>query len=301
MTKRYKINDTFYWIKITAPAKHEIHDVAREFKIHPLITNELTEPSNRSTVENYGDYLFLVYHLPIWNDVEKTSRKGEIDLVISGNTLITVTYEELEPIERFERGLTKKTEEEIQSSAHLVYHLIHEINDFSLHELRHIERKVDEMGERLFKEQDYKLLEQVSYVKRDLLNFTIIAAPQRTILESLAEVGPRFWGDEYKIYFSGLHGDFLRLHFLLENLRATVESYSDTVSQLLNFKTTQVMRRITTLGFLTFPLILYSTIALEPTVAGTFIHTAADFWEIFGIISIVIIILAVILRKRNIL
>ncbi len=301
MTKRYTINNAFYWTKITAPVKGEIREVAKELRLHPLIARELLEPSNRSAVERYDHHLFLVYHLPIWNDAEKTSRKGEIDIVITNDTIVTVTYEELEPIERFERGLSKKSEEEIQSTAHLLYHIIHEINEFSLHELRHIEHKVDEIGRRLFKEEDKKLMEDVSYVKRDLLNFTIIAAPQKTILESLVNAGPEFWGHEYRVYFSGLHGDFLRLHFLLENLRATVESYSETVSQIFNFKAAQVMRRITILGFLTFPLILYATIALEPTVARTFIRTPSDFWEIFGIISGVIIVLSVILRKKNVL
>ena len=91
MLKKYKINDTFYWIKITAPAKHEIRETARDLKLHQLIAHELLEPSNRSVVENYDGRIFLVYHLPIWNDVEKTSRRGEIDVVVTEDTVLTVT------------------------------------------------------------------------------------------------------------------------------------------------------------------------------------------------------------------
>lgn len=301
MIKKYNINNKFTWVNVTNPNKQELEDLPKIIPIHPLIYDELSEPSDRGKVESYGNYLFLVYHLPLYNPADRTAQKGEIDFVISRETLITVSYESLEPISHFMESLTRRTEDEIQSTAHLAYHLIKEMNEFSLRELHHVEQKVAAVGARIFAEPNYQLLEEISYVRRDLLNFSIITAPQRTTLESLTEAGTAFWGKEFRIYFTDLLGEFLKMHYLLENLRATVESYSDTISQILNFKTTEVMRKFTILGFLTFPLLLYSTIALEPTVARSFIQEPSDFWIVFGFITIFIGLLVFLLRKRNIL
>jgi len=301
MIKKYNINNRFTWVNVTNPDAGELADLPRIIPVHPIIHQELSTPSDRSKVESYGSYLFLVYHLPLYNPDGRTSRKAEVDFVVSHDTLITVSYEPLEPLEQFIHVIATRTEDEVTSTAHLVYHIIRLINEFSLRELRHIEGKVASVGSRIFAESSYTLLEDVSYVRRDILNFSIIAAPQRVTLESLSETGTAFWGKEYRVYFTDLLGEFLKTHYLLENLRATVESYGDTVSQILDFKATQVMRRFTILGFLTFPLLLYSTIALEPTVAGTFIRSASDFWMVFSIIAAFIAILAIVLRKKNVL
>lgn len=301
MIKKYNINNRFTWVNVTSPDAGELADLPRIIPVHPIIHQELSTPSDRSKVESYGSYLFLVYHLPLYNPHGRTSRKAEVDFVVSHDTLITVSYEPLEPLEQFIHAIATRTEDEVTSTAHLVYHIIRLINEFSLRELRHIEGKVASVGARIFAESSYTLLEDVSYVRRDILNFSIIAAPQRVTLESLSDTGTTFWGKEYRVYFTDLLGEFLKTHYLLENLRATVESYGDTVSQILDFKATQVMRRFTILGFLTFPLLLYSTIALEPTVAGTFIRSASDFWMVFSIIASFIALLAIVLRKKNVL
>ncbi len=301
MIKKYTINDRFTWVNVTNPNEQELLDLPKIIPVHPLIHQELSKPSDRSRVESYGTYIFLAYHLPLYNPDDRTSRKGEIDFVISRETLITVSYESLEPIEQFMNSLTRRTEDEISSTAQIVYHIIREINEFSLRELRHVEQKVGAVGSRIFAEPSYQLLEEISYVRRDLLNFSIITAPQRVTLESLTDTGTKFWGNEYRIYFTDLLGEFLKMHYLLENLRATVESYSETISQILNFKTTEIMRRFTILGFLTFPLLLYSTIALEPTVAHAFISKPSDFWAVFIGITVFIGVLVFVLRKKNVL
>jgi len=213
--------------------------------------------------------------------------------------VIAVTYEPLEPIIQFERDLELGRRLVINSTAEAIYYILEEVNDFSLRQLKHVERKVNYIGELLFKELNRRLLEEISRVKRDLLDFSIIEVPQRAVLESLLEVGQDFWGGEVKIYFSDLLGDYLKVHHLFENLKAVIASYSQTISQIFEFKTSEIIRRFSILGFLTFPLILYATIALQPTVEKTFIHTAADFWLIFGIIALVVIGIAVFFRKKG--
>jgi len=293
------INKKIRWLEITNPSKKEIQQIQNQFRIHPLISDELLAPSDRAKIETYDNYVFIVYHLPIYNIPEQTSRRAEIDIIATKEVLITVTYETLEPVKQFGRDLEKRALKNIKSTAELIYYLLEEVNDFSLRQLKHVEKKVHYIGEQLFKRLDRKLLEDISRIKRDILDFSIIAASQRTSLESLSAKGLLFWGREMYVYFSDLLGDFLKVHYLLENLRATVESYSQTVSQLFGFKTSEIIRRFSILGFLTFPLILYSTIALQPTVEKTFIHNPADFWFIFGLILIIVIGLALIFKKKG--
>lgn len=299
MLQRHDLGGNLIWYEAERPSASDIRQISTAIKTHPLILEEIAGTSDRNKVERFGDHLYLVYHVPLYNPLDRASRKAEIDFLVSKNILVTVTYEPVEPLKLAAKKVSKNAK--VGSSAELLYEILREANEFSLRELRHIETKANRIGANLFKKQNEKLLEEVSYIKRDLLNFSVIAAPQKTTLESLLKEGPELLGGEWRVYFTDLLGDFMKVHFLLENLRATVESYGETISQIFNLRATQVMRRVSVLGFLTFPLMLYATIALEPTVAETFLHEPSDFWMIFGGLAFSIILLAYFMRKRNLL
>lgn len=298
MSEQIKIKNIVWW-HITRPTEKDLTEIQKTVRLHHLILEELTTVSDRSKVEAYDDYVYIVYHLPIWNAKERTSRRGELDIVVTKKMVVSVSYENLEPLEQFRKDVTEKLANKIASPAELVHFLLQEMNTFSLRELRHVEEKTKAVGRQIFKHADAALLEEISYVKRDILDLGIIAASQKTTLESLVEVGAKFWGEGTRIYFTDLLGSFLRVHYLLENLRATIISYSETVSQIFQLKTSDVVRRFSILGFLTFPLLLYATIALQPTVAPSFVQNPADFWIIFGAIFVVVIGLAIFFRKKG--
>lgn len=298
--KRLKINKTT-WIQLHKPSEKDIKELDGLFEIHPIIQEEIYHPSDRSKVENYNGYIFAIYHLPIYNEKERTSRRAEVDFIATEDLLITVSYEKIEPLLEFSRELEKNSElkGKIQNPAQLIYYILREANVFSLRQLRHVEEKVNTVGTQIFKHPDQALLEEISYIKRDLLDFGIIAAAQKTTLESFLHVGIEFWGGGVRVYFSDLLGEFLKTHYLLENLRATIVSYSETVSQIFQFHTSNIVRRFSILGFLSFPLLLYATVTLQPQIAPTLFADPIEFWLIFALIIVIVVGLLMIFRKKG--
>ena len=300
MTEKTKENK-ITWIRLLSPSEKEVKSLDGLFKIHPIIQEEIYRPSDRSKVENYDGYIFAVYHLPVYNPKERTSRRVELDIIATKDMLITVSYEKIEPLlefmKKFERNADLK--KNIQNPAQLIYYVLQEVNVFSLRQLRHIEEKVKTVGKEIFKHPDQELLEEISYIKRDLLDFGIIAAAQKTTLESFVHVGAGFWGENTRVYFSDLLGDFLKTHYLLENLRATIVSYSETVSQIFQFHTSNIVRRFSILGFLSFPLLLFATITLQPEIAPTLFANPLEFWLIFALIFMVMVWVLMVFRRKG--
>ena len=299
--RELSIGKNLTWIILVEPKKKDIETLRARFNIHPIILDELLAPSDRSKVERYDNYVFLVYHLPIYRVAEQTSRRSEIDCIATKHAVVTVMYEKLEPLAQLEQTLMQQPQKNIKTTAQLLYHILEEANNFSVRQLKHVERKVNFFGDQLFstKRHDRSFLETISYIKRDLLDFSIIAIPQQTTLESLVETGVKFWGEQHRVYFVDLVGGFMKIQLLLGNLKATIDSYSETISQLFEFKTSEIIRRFSILGFLTFPLILYATIALQPTVEKSIIRTAHDYWAQLIVIGIFVVTLAAIFRKKG--
>jgi len=297
--KEISVNEKLTWLNLMSPTQDDVSTLKSLTSIHPLVLDELLSPSDRTHAEEHDDYIFIVYHFPIYNTNERSSRRAELDIIVTNDSFITTSYENLEPLQQFQRDLETRLKKEITSSAHLLYHLLNIVNDYSMRQLKHVEKKANYVGEQLFKRQDRKLLEEISYIKRDLLEFSLVAVSQRSVLDSLLTVATNFWGMKQRPYFMDLVGDFSKVHYLLESLKATIESYSETISQIFEFKTSEIIRRFSILGFLTFPMILYATIALHPKVEANLIQTAGDFWIQFGIVALVIVSAAWFFRKKG--
>ncbi|MEK7462986.1 MAG: CorA family divalent cation transporter [Patescibacteria group bacterium] len=252
-------NKNITWIDIAKPTKQDIEYIAKQHKFHPIILDELLHVSAHSRVDIYDQYLYLTYHIPIYDQIMKTSRKAEIDCLITKNKIITVHYEELEPINNFTRNLTNNLhfkETSMDNTGKLLYSIIEEIISFSMRQLKHIEENVIGLTQELFTGNEEAMLRKISYVKRDLLDYRIISGPQEILLKSLKETAIKFWGGSIVVYLSDLVGDHLKVIQHLENYQQTIESLEETNAQLLNAKTNSVMKKFTILAFLTIPIVI---------------------------------------------
>ena len=90
------------WINILKPKEKDLKELGRKFKIHPVILDELKEPSARAHVELYQDYVYLVYYFPVFDPIEEISFRTEVDFIITKNTVITVHYEDLGALKSIE-------------------------------------------------------------------------------------------------------------------------------------------------------------------------------------------------------
>ncbi len=283
------------WLDITNPTQKDIEHLKSLHGFHPIILDELLETSARSRVEFYDDYLYLTYHLPVYEPSLKTSRKSEIDFLITREMVITVHYEDLEPLEAFENLLNSGEdfkERSLRNTALLTYYLLQSVVSFSLRQLRHIEENIRSISLDIFKGREHDLLEKISYVKRDLLDYHLISRPQHILLNSLRKVGADFWGPKTDIYFDDLNGDYLKVQQHIENYLEVIKSLEETNAQILNAKINRSMQIFTMLAFFTFPLVLFTSVyAVENRTQG--------FWIGFAVIAIFTIVLSFILIKRR--
>lgn len=291
------------WIDIQGPTKKDVEFIRKQHKFHPIILEELLHASARSRVEPYSSYLFLTYHLPIYDKNLKSSRRGEVDFLVTKDKVITVHYEDLEPLNNFWRRLSNdknfKDRAMSGSTGRVLYYLIEEILAFSQRQLRHIEENVSGVTKELFQRKEAHLLQKISYLKRDILDYSIISKPQEIILESLKEVGAKFWGDDIKIYLSDLAGDHLKIMQHLDNFKEAADALEQTNSQLLNAKTNAVMQKFTVLAFLTVPLVLLTQIIGSEIVSKQIGYDAFVFWGSFVLVLIITVLLLIVFRKKG--
>lgn len=282
-----QIQSKITWIDIINPKQSDIDYLKENFKFHPLILGELISPSTRSKVEIYDNYLFIVYHLPIYDPKSQTSQASEIDFLITKNHLITARYQPIEPLDHLFNRLEKNVADRDQflgkTAGHLLYEILERGLEFSLRQLAHISEKITKTEESVFKGREKEMIREISVIKRDILDQRLISRPQKAILESLFSKGTKFFGKDIEIYFNDLIGDYEKIWDALENLKETVESLESTNNTLFESKISEIMKFLAIVAFIAVPLALFSSIFSMNTLYTPLINHPLGFWIIVGL------------------
>ena len=281
------------WIDVEGPTEKDLAWLGKEYKLHPIIVDELRGPSARGKVEAYKDYLYFIYYFPVYDTKDEASARTEIDFIIAKNSVATVHYDALDGVMD---GLDIA---QCDSSLAVMYKIIEHLINFQERQLRHIREKVELVGKEIFKDKEKEVLERITYVKRDVSEYRIVVRLQEPILRSLLAKGKKFWGDSAEIYLSDLMGDQLKVVNQLEDYREAISDFEDTNNQLMNLKINSVMKTFTSLSFLTFPFMLIAALFSMNTRDTPLIGLAYGFWIIIGIMIVGMILLTVYFKRKG--
>lgn len=270
------------WINLESPTSEDIKLLVTKYKVHPLVANELLEPTIRSKVDSYKDFIFIVFHFPIYNTITHVSASTEIDFIIGKNFIVTTHYKTITPlhemIKKFEAESVLKETKTAENIEMLMFNILRKLYIFSLRQIDHIQEKIDLIEDKIFSKNigpEHEMVKEISIAKRDVLDFRRIIRPHRDVLKSLEMAGEKLLDKEFSNYINNIIGDYFRIWNLLENHKETIDSLQDTHDSLLSHKTNEIIRTLTIISFITFPLMIISSI---------FSMNANDnFWLIIGI------------------
>ena len=300
--QKYK---NFIWIDIIKPTNKDIKYLEDNFHFHPLVLKELRRPSIRAHVDHWDDYLYFVYHTPEFENKLNTSQPREIDFIITKTHLITVRYENIEILDKIIKECSKDIKNcyfyMAEGPGYMLYRILESSIKLSLRQLVHIGEKISKIEKAIFSD-DYKELDKVksiSLIKRDILNFQLASRPHQKLLHSLFSEGNKFFGRRFKMYFSNLEQDHLKVTDTLQNYRDIIESLETTNSNLVNVKINEVMKIFTILAFVTFPLTLFSSMFGMNTQDTPIIGNPHDFWYITIAMSLLTVIMFVFFKYKK--
>lgn len=295
---------TLSWHHFNRPDKKDIDWIRKNYNFHQIVVDELTRPTARPKAESYDHYIYMVLHFPIFEEKERKTHQREIDFLITKNELITVSYEDIPPLNVFFKTcLSEKTCEEMYASktpAHLLFYVLKELFEFSLRELDHIQENVNIIEERIFSGFERDVIEELSIIRRDIIDFRRAVKPQHITLDSLKDHGIKLFGKNLEPYFAGLVGEYQKVWNLLENNKEALDALYDNNTTLLNVKQNEIMKIFTILAFVTFPLSLLVSILQINTENNPILgRSPYDFWIIVGVVIVVTALMILVFKRKK--
>jgi len=276
------------WIDIESPTAEEMKPILEKYHIHPVVGEELLKPTYRPRSSFYSNFVYVILHIPVY-DVNKLEYvPAEIDFIIGKNFLITVHYRTISPLNEMvkilEADAVLKNDYRIKDTGALFFFILKQLYSFTQKQLDHLQAKIDDIGQRIFEKSNRydDLVRKISHVRKDTLDLRKIIQLHREICSSL-EKETAILGKDFPRYLSNINGEFLRIWHIADNQRETIASLQSTTDSLLNHRSNEIMKNLALISFITFPLMLLSSMFGMNAVSLPIIGITGDFWIIVGV------------------
>ena len=295
--------DGIVWVDAEAPTSEELESIAKEFSIDPFIVAELHGPTLKPSVISGADYLYLILHFPAERHSHTRSTAQEVDFIIGEKYIITVRYDVIDPVHKLHKILETEAiidnEPELKHAGELLYQIIMKLYSGVFHELDYQRDVIHRIEDQMFEGKEKEMVFDISKVSTILRNFSITLETHASVLESFDRKADTLFGEHYTMYTKALIGEQLRTQTTTDSYLQMAAGLRETNNSLLTTKQNEVMKVLTIMAFVTFPLSLIAGIFGMNTAYIPIVGEPNDFWIVIGImVSFTVLFFSYFLYKR---
>jgi len=288
MINRYSYKETV-WVDVVDPTSEEIKEVQGEFNITASTIHELVSPSYKSRVDMHKDYIYLILHFPVFKHSHGDETKQEVDFIIGKNFLITARYASVDAMDKFAKiaevnSILDRKDRQGTTGA-IFFGIIQEIYRGLFHELEHVENRLLQAEEGIFGHREKEMVFALSEISRSLLNFKKSTDFHKEVLESLDFFGKKMFDENFSNQVHKILDEYSKVRSGIRNNMEFVSELRETNNSLLSTKQNEIMKTLTIMAFVTFPLTLIATLFGMNTVNTPILGWENDFWYIIAIMA----------------
>lgn len=253
------------WVNIEQPTEREIEYLAQRYPFHPLDLDDCLSRKQRPKIDEYKDYLFLVFHFPVFSTEARVTRASQVSVFIGKDYLITLHKGELKPLVKLfkECQIDEESRQEnfSQGSGYLLYRIIDRLVDYCLPILNKIGENIEQTEDNIFSSRGMpKAIEDISMLRRDVISFRRIIWPMRAVIGSLEPKIRRFTKMDMSVYFGDMTDHVDKIWDGLDEYKEIIEGLNDTHDSLATNRTNEVMRMLTIIATILLPLTVVASI-----------------------------------------
>jgi len=252
------------WVNIEGPTEQETEYLAQNYHFHPLDLDDCLSRIQRPKIDEYKDYLFLVFHFPVFSKEARVTTPCQLAVFIGGNYLITLHNGELKPLVKLFREcqIDEESQQEYfsQGSGYLLYRLVDRLVDYCLPILNKIGGSIEDVEDSIFSDRMRGAVKEISVLRRDIISFRRIIWPMRVVIGSLEPKIRRFTTMDMAVYFGDIVDHVDKIWDGLDEYKEVIEGLNDTHDSLATNRTNEVMRILTVIATILLPITVVASI-----------------------------------------
>jgi magnesium transporter len=241
--------DEFFWLDVVGD--EHVDELDEIFGLHPLAVEDMREPGQRPKLDEYGDYVLLVFYGATTTDDRLDLI--EVECVISGHYVITHRDAACAELDQQRKFFAQR---DARDEQFVLYRILDGLTDSFFPVLASIDDEIDELENDVIEQPTDEQLQRIFRLKRDLVAMRKVVTPQRDIFARAADQIIELRGLEpsTRDYFRDVYDHLIRISDLIDSYRdlltGAMDVYLSTVSNKLN----AIMKQLTIVATVFLPL-----------------------------------------------
>jgi len=245
--------DEFFWLDLQSPGEEELKQLHDIFGFHPLALEDSEHFRQRPKLDDYGDYVFLVFYGAASEHARRRGLLREVHMFISGQYLITIHRG---PLPSFEREREQLDGRVLHSEQFLLYRVLDALVDSFFPVLADMDNEIDNLEAAVLANPSEDQLERLFALKRELLIMRKVVTPERDLFASSVDRIANLPGLELdeRDYFRDIYDHLIRISDLIDSYRDLLSGASDLYLSTVSNRQNDVMKQLTVIATVFLPL-----------------------------------------------
>lgn len=277
------------WVNISRQHEKELNEIGQRFGFDKADLAEALPPFQRPKIVKRGSYYFIILHFPVFNRENKRLGFTEVDVFLSPQYMVTLHDGSLPVMESFfaeckKNSDTRRTYFE-GTAAHLFLEVWSRLCEAIFPSLLHINADINSIDKKLFEQisEGSRIAQEILRLKTNIVMFRRTMQGHRTVIDRLVIYGGHDMQiTHYQSYIMSLRESTTEIWHMLESQNESINALHETNESILTLRTNDVMKTLTIIAVLTFPLSLLAAIFAIRAPGTPFVEHP---WGFFIIIS----------------
>ena len=254
-------DESVIWINVGGVHKVEmVETLGKQFSLHPLLLEDVTNTDQRPKLDDYEAYIFLVMKMLSLTD-RKDIAIEQVSFVLGKNYVISFQEngtDVFQPVRERLRGGKGRLR---QSGAdYLLYALVDAIVDQYFAVLEHIGEKIEAVQQAVVDDPKPETLNEIHALKRQLLFVRRAVWPLRDVITNLSRSDCSFLQQPTKLFFRDVYDHVVQIVDTIEILRDMVSASLDIYLSSVSYRLNTIMRVLTVITTIFMPLSFIASI-----------------------------------------
>jgi magnesium transporter len=229
--------------------------LCRTFHFHVLAIEDALKESHVPKVDDWTDYLYIVFHVARIDPATEDLELAELDIFLGRNYLVTYHVGALPILDDDRRSIERDPRDRMRHGPdHLLIRFLEVAIDQSLAVIEDLDEQTDAIQNAVIDNASRSNLKTIFRIKRAAIRLHKILSPQREALNKLARDPYPVVQAKHRVYFRDLYDHVVRIHDISESLRDLVAGTLETYLSVVSNRTNDIMKTLTIVTVMFMPM-----------------------------------------------
>lgn len=297
----FKETNQVTWINVNGlNATENIEKLGLHYHLHPLTLEDVVDTTHRPKIDEFEDYLFIVFKMLYFKD-DGVLNYEQVSMVVGESYVLTFQEADGDVFDELrERISNAKGRIRSQGSDYLMYAILDAVVDNYMSVIEDFGDRIEDLETDVFaSESNGSTPSQIQGLKREILKIRRSIFPFREIINRLEKSECKIIDIKTRSYLRDLYDHTIQVSETIDLYREMIWSIMDMYMTLISNKMNEVMKVLTIIATIFIPLTFIAGVYGMNFNNMPELHYKYGYYVVWAVMIVLFILMLIYFRRKR--